>query len=147
MRPFDYMRLYVLSGHVPVRVHYLAEWGRMFEMSGDRRRVALDVIEQPELDPVKVSTVFLGIDHNWHDDGPPLLFESLVFGGPLDGDMYRYSTWDEAAAGHKMLANEAVVEGKVAAWEVRQRLKTYAVGAAELRHALKAISVAQPTEE
>lgn len=30
----------------------------------------------------------------------PLLFETLIFGGEHDGDMWRYSTWDEAKAGH-----------------------------------------------
>ena len=46
-----------------------------------------------------VSTVFLGIDHQ-HDDGPPHLFETLVFGGPMDDAMERYSTWADAEAGH-----------------------------------------------
>jgi hypothetical protein len=30
----------------------------------------------------------------------PLLFETMVFGGPLDGEQTRYSTWDEAKSGH-----------------------------------------------
>lgn len=59
------------------------------------RRVALD-----SRGAIRVSTVFLGLDHNHFGSGPPLLFETLVQGGPNDGDMMRYSTWDEAIAGH-----------------------------------------------
>jgi len=115
---------YVLRNRTPVPVHNPLEWARAFE-TGDRR-VALDVIEQPDADPVTVSTVFIGVDHNWSPKGPPLVFESLVFGGPLEGHMYRYSTWEKAAAGHKILTDEAVVEGKVAAWEVRELIAALA---------------------
>jgi hypothetical protein len=40
------------------------------------------------------------MDHGRGGDGKPVLFETLVFGGPLDGDMWRYCTWTEAEAGH-----------------------------------------------
>lgn len=46
-----------------------------------------------------VSTVFLGLDHSYN--GPrPILFETMIFNGPHDGFMRRYSTYDEALAGH-----------------------------------------------
>ena len=48
---------------------------------------------------MRVSTVFLGLDHQ-HFDGPPLLFETMVFVGEHGDEMERYSTWDEAVAGH-----------------------------------------------
>lgn len=51
-------------------------------------------------DDVSVSTVFLGIDHNHSGKGPPVLFETLVFGGPLDGNMDRYCTYSDAENGH-----------------------------------------------
>jgi hypothetical protein len=60
------------------------------------RRVALTVIR----DDVEVSTVWLGLDHNWHDDGPPVIFETMIFGGPLDLECWRYVTEAEAQAGH-----------------------------------------------
>lgn len=47
----------------------------------------------------RVSTVFLSLDHSWIG-GPPLLFETMIFDGPYDGFMRRYSTYDEALAGH-----------------------------------------------
>ena len=119
------MKYYILRDRTPVRVDDMLEWGQMFERMAERR-VAEDFIEQPEHDPVRVSTVFLGIDHNWFDEGPPLLFESMVFGGPLDQEMYRYSTWNEAVQGHKLLTDEAVLEGQVAAWEVREMIAALA---------------------
>jgi hypothetical protein len=49
---------------------------------------------------VRISTVFLGIDHNHLRQGPPILFETMIFGGPYDQYMDRYCTWAEAEAGH-----------------------------------------------
>jgi hypothetical protein len=49
---------------------------------------------------VYVSTVFLGLDHSF-GEGPPQLFETMIFGGEHDEYQERYSTWDEAEAGHK----------------------------------------------
>jgi hypothetical protein len=69
-----------------------AIWAEWFERA--ERRIALD-----EVAGAVISTVFLGVNHQW-GDGPPLVFETLVSGGQLDGEMDRYSTWDEAAAGH-----------------------------------------------
>ena len=60
----------------------------------DMRRVALD-----KVDGATVSTVFLGLDHGFGSERP-VLFETLVFDGPLDGDGERYCTRAEALAGH-----------------------------------------------
>jgi len=50
---------------------------------------------------VSVSTIFLVLDHNWDwVDRRPVLFETMVFGGPLDESQWQYRTWDEAVAGH-----------------------------------------------
>jgi hypothetical protein len=57
------------------------------------RRVALDSIED-----VDVSTVFLGLDHGF--GGKPLWFETMIVGGPLDDSQERYTTIEEAEAGH-----------------------------------------------
>ena len=53
-----------------------------------------------------VSTVWLGINHNFADDGPPIIFETMVFsafGMSDDLDMDRYATEDEARAGHERM--------------------------------------------
>lgn len=83
---------YILDGHEVVLCEDLMKWASLFENAD--RRVAKDIIGG-----VEVSTVFLGLNHNY-GEGEPILFETLVFGGPLDGEMERYSTWDEAKAGH-----------------------------------------------
>lgn len=48
-----------------------------------------------------VSTVWLGTNHNFTNDGPPIIFETMVFGSG-DGDQYmqRYATEEQARAGH-----------------------------------------------
>jgi hypothetical protein len=61
-----------------------------------RRRLATDAVS----DRVTVSTVFLGIDHGV-PEGVPVLWETLIFGGPLNGKMRRYSSREEALKGHK----------------------------------------------
>lgn len=49
---------------------------------------------------IEVSTVFLGIDHNWSEEGSPIFFETMVFGGELDEKQACYTTWDQAEKGH-----------------------------------------------
>ena len=92
-------RFWVLRDKQTVRVASLEEWAREFELHD--RHVAIT-----EIGACRVSTVFLGVDHSFHDEGPPLLFESMVFGGPLDQEQRRYSTWDEAEAGHAELVEQ-----------------------------------------
>lgn len=125
--------------HTPVPVDDVHVWGAFYEKM-ENRRVAEDIVEHPGSDPVRVSTVFLGLDSNLF--GPPQLFESMVFGGPLDGDTYRYPTWDSALEGHKMLLDEAVLEGKVAAWEARARINAMAARARDLQRAAYELQMA-----
>jgi hypothetical protein len=75
----------------------LMEWSTQFKSTN--RKIADD-----KINGYHISTVWLGYDHNWLGDGPPLLFETMVFKD--DGSMQeiycdRYSTWEEAEAGHK----------------------------------------------
>jgi hypothetical protein len=56
---------------------------------------------------IRVSTVFLGFDHRFWGKGPPILFETLIFGGPLDGEGDRYSSHDDAETGHAMFVKKA----------------------------------------
>ena len=46
-----------------------------------------------------VSTVFLGLNHNF-DGGKPLLFETLADVGGNDDVVDRYETWKQAERGH-----------------------------------------------
>lgn len=89
---------YILDGKTPVLEPDLHKWGEWYE-------TANRVVRQAILGDVRLSTVFLGLDYQWMD-GPPLLFETMIFGGPRDQETHRYSTWDEAEAGHKKLLEE-----------------------------------------
>ena len=84
---------YILEGHNPVICENLIEWAKWFEKS-DRK------VAKTKIKDVTISTVFLGINHNF-GEGKPILFETMIFGGGLDGEMDRYSTWEEAEEGHK----------------------------------------------
>ena len=86
---------YVLVGHTPIRCDDILAWACFFS-NDDSRRVEFTQINGD----IGVSTVFLGLDHQW-GNGPPLLFETMVFGGELDGEQERYSTWEEAIEGHE----------------------------------------------
>jgi hypothetical protein len=85
---------YILKDHEPVPESDLLLWAKWFEAA--ERRVAFD-----EINGVRVSTVFLGLDHNFGHNDAPILFETMVFGGPLDQEQRRYRTWDEAEKGHQ----------------------------------------------
>ena len=88
---------YVLGGpdgHTPIAEPDLRRWGSYLEC-GDL------CVALTGNDAIRVSTVFLGLDHNFGWDGPPVLFETMVFGGEHDREQERYCTWDEAEAGHK----------------------------------------------
>lgn len=89
------MTQYILDGHTPKRCDDLRAY--MKWRQANSRRVAQD-----DINGVTVSTVFLGIDHGF-GDGPPILFETMVFGGALDQEQERYSTWAEAEAGHAVM--------------------------------------------
>lgn len=83
---------YVLRGREAVPEPDLETWAKAFET--EERIVARD-----DVAGASVSTVFLGLDHNF-GSGPPLLFETMIFGGPHDQWQCRYSTLDEAECGH-----------------------------------------------
>lgn len=100
------MTHYILDeNHNAVPVEDALEWARWFETANESRRVGRDTVGRAD-----ISTVFLGLNQNF-GRGVPLLYETMVFGGPDDGWQDRYSTWDEAIAGH-----DAVV-GKLRAGE------------------------------
>lgn len=99
---------YILNEHgEPVPCEDLLEWARWLETNRAQR-----VVKKDEIDGSRVSTVFLGLDHSF-GDGPPVIFETLVFDGPMDGEMDRYSTRIEALIGHAaMVERVRAAQGK-----------------------------------
>lgn len=57
---------------------------------------------------VVVSTVFLALDHSFTHVGPPVLWETMTFGGPLDDETIRYSSAEAARAGHAEAVTHAL---------------------------------------
>lgn len=53
----------------------------------------------------RVSTVWLGLNHNFDFNGPPLIFETMVFPphGFREFDAARYSSETQACAGHRAM--------------------------------------------
>lgn len=88
---------YILQGKQPIPCPDQRRWGEWFNAAN--RQVAFTQVGHE----VDVSTVFLGVDHNYHPDHGPVLFETMVFGGNLDQLQQRYSTWEEAEAGHQAI--------------------------------------------
>jgi hypothetical protein len=86
----------------------LFEWAEAFRDPA-QRVVAKSFVPAGVDDVVEVSTVWLGLNHAFMG-GMPLIFETMVFGGKLDGEMNRYASENGARQGHKdmVLRVEAV---------------------------------------
>jgi hypothetical protein len=86
------------------------EWSLWFEKASEDgargRRVA-----RTEHGGAVVSTVFLGLDHDFVGNGEPVLFETLIQGGEYDGWQNRYASWTLAELGHAYAV--AMVKGGV----------------------------------
>lgn len=99
---------YILDGHTPIEEPDLMKWAKWFETGN--RIVAKDtadiILDGEKVGKVDVSTVFLGLDHSFNDNDKPILFETMVFGGKLDQDMSRCSTWGEAEIMHKLMCEK-----------------------------------------
>ena len=86
------MRYYLLSpSHELVPTEDLVEWAKAFELS--RQLISTRIGEK------LVSTIFLGLDHNF-GEGPPELFETMAFDGRESIDEARCSTYVEAMEQH-----------------------------------------------
>lgn len=125
MKRFSGSLQYILRDKTPVAVEDTLLWAKWFGQSyeTEERVVAKTVIHDYE-----ISTVFLGLDHNFLLKGPPIVFETMVFRlfgeirkyeitmpdgttrvfehdresvEDIDGYTRRYATWEEAEQGHE----------------------------------------------
>lgn len=69
------------------------QWAESFEQ-GDRD------VARSRIGARIVSTVFLGCDLSLRNDGDPVLWETMVFGGRFNREQRRYGSEAEARAGH-----------------------------------------------
>jgi hypothetical protein len=72
----------------------LIKWAR--KNIHTNRRIDLTVVP-PD---IEVSTVFLGINHDFRYR-TPVLFETMIFGGEYDRMQWRYTTIKKARQGHR----------------------------------------------
>lgn len=80
-----------------------AEWVEWVETSD--RHVARTIVRHGR-GKYYVSTIALGFNHNWVGNGPPLLFETMVFRDSMMNPMRvqeRYSTPAQARRGHALV--------------------------------------------
>ena len=76
------------------------EWGRLLESPEYK------IVNQDKLGGYIVSTVWLGLNHNF-SGGDALIFETMVFDtAGNDLEMERYHTLEEAEKGHKEMINK-----------------------------------------
>jgi len=88
---------YILNEREPVLCDDLALWKTW--MQSPERWVQDTLISDAHDNPVRICTVFLGVDTSFGLD-PPVLFETMVLGGVCDRELYRYCTWEDAKYGH-----------------------------------------------
>lgn len=91
----------------PERCEDIIKWGMWIAERNNK------VVQQDHVDDIFVSTVFLGLDHNWLDNGPPILFETMVFNKDRNElHCARYCTKTEAIEGH-MAVMARVLNGEI----------------------------------
>ena len=90
----------------PIPEPDIFKWGKWFEKA-ERH------IGDTTIGDIRISTVFLGLDHGYGlERGNPVLWETMIFGGELDGEMERYTSLKDALNGHQQMVDR-VKEKKV----------------------------------
>lgn len=98
-------------------------WARLFEDTQYRFVGQTDVTSEDGA-KFRISSVWMGMNHAYHPNDPPLIFETMVFidePGAVELDwadhyMERYTTEAEALAGHKRIVD--MVTGALTAFEL-----------------------------
>lgn len=95
---------YILVGQTPVPEPDLLTWAQWFETAD--RKVALT-----DVPGGVVSTIFLGLDHNFSEHGPPILFETMLW---MDADIecVRTPAWIAAETAHREMVQMCVDRAK-----------------------------------
>ena len=65
---------YILEDDGSIKTASLMEWADWMENNREKRMIARDTVGD-----FYVSTVFLGLDHNFAETGTPVLFETMTF--------------------------------------------------------------------
>lgn len=95
--PLDELDFYFVPDGESVRACSVEEWSAFMERD-DR------VVAQDRDGAVMVSTVFIGLHipvFHLVAPGPPLVWETMIFGGPNDGWQWRTASRGQALAVHR----------------------------------------------
>lgn len=86
---------YILKDKVPVPCDDPTKWEKWFRNINNR------LVGHTDVGALRVSTVCLGTDMRFMTKGPPILFETMIFGLLEDDYQERCCTWEEAEAMHQ----------------------------------------------
>ena len=89
---------YILEDGVPKLEPDAVKWWDWFKVIENRR-----IVDTQVTPTVHVSTVFVGVDQDFGASELPVLWETMVFGGKLDEEMDRYTSLEDAKAGHEAM--------------------------------------------
>lgn len=84
--------IYKLDGKIPIP-GTLDDWRKLIDTGAH-------ILWQDPVGDLLVSTVFLGIDHNFGPPGPPVLFETMIFGDDDEKYQERTTTYELAREQH-----------------------------------------------
>ncbi|WZO97268.1 hypothetical protein EP7_004292 [Isosphaeraceae bacterium EP7] len=98
---------YILVERKPLPCVDSEEWQRWMSGPREQRLVACHKF----LDYTIVETYFVGFDVAPNQSNRPLVFETIVIGGRMNGMVENYSTWKDAEKGHKHAC--ALVKGSL----------------------------------
>jgi hypothetical protein len=115
-------KYYSLEGRTAVPCT-LEKWAQLLE--GSTRKVAAD-----EIGGILISTVFLGLDHNFGANGPPLLFETMTFSDVFGEIQLRCNTYMQAEEMHQTvvdLVRTSLDQAEETAQDAIKRLKAMAL--------------------
>ena len=87
------------------------EWARLFHLRDGDMAPESWWRKQTFINDVQVSTVWLGLNHQWDPDAPPLFWETMIFGGDYDEHQWRYSSRESAFDDHERIVR-ALREGR-----------------------------------
>lgn len=111
----------------PDVVRWALWYGRRHKEGANRLRLdELALVDDARARVVYVSTIFTGIDHGpglGIVDADPMLWETMVFGGPLCGWRVRWTSRDNAMLGQGMLCGLTFVPVDVARIRLTSVLK------------------------
>lgn len=93
---------YILVDGKPVAEPDMQKWSQWM-------KTAERAVGKTKVGEAHVSTVFLGLDHSFGNGSEPVLWETMIFGGEHDQYQERYTSLDEAKAGHERAVEMARV--------------------------------------